>query len=62
MGVKFGLLTLREQHRFILFENRVARNFLNLRMEIFEREIYTVSSLTIYLLYQISLGLTNEGG
>jgi hypothetical protein len=27
MGVKFGLLTIREQHRFSLFENRVERNF-----------------------------------
>jgi hypothetical protein len=32
MGVKFGLLALREEHRLSVFENRVLREYLSQRL------------------------------
>jgi hypothetical protein len=34
MGVKLGLLTLREEHRLRIFENRVLRRIFGLKKKV----------------------------
>jgi hypothetical protein len=48
MGVKFGFLTLREEHRLRVFEYRVLRRILELKIDEITEDLRKLHSVDIY--------------
>jgi hypothetical protein len=61
-GCETWSLTLREEHRLRVFDNKVLRTFGPKRRKIDRRENCIMMNFTASILHRILLGLLNQGG